>query len=78
MKNASGAASIGALVAPQSTVEELSLLARLLDNGDEADGTQPRPSLVETTLARLRSELQALALWNDPGHMYLHCLCEAP
>lgn len=54
------------------------LLARLLDNGDEPDGTQPRPSLVETTLARLRSELQALALWNDPGHMYLHCLCEAP
>ena len=27
---------------------------------------------------RVRSELQALALWNDPGHMYLHCLCEAP
>ena len=54
------------------------LLAKLLDNGDEADGTQPRSSVVELTLARLRSELSALALWNDPGHVYLHCLCEAP
>ena len=30
------------------------------------------------TVARLRAELQGLALWNDPGHVYLHCLCEAP
>ncbi len=54
------------------------LLTRLLDNGEEADGARVRPSLVETTLAKLRSELEALALWNDPGHVYVHCLCEAP
>ncbi len=54
------------------------LLAKLLDNGDEADGAQPKSSLVDITLAKLRRELQALALWNDPGHVYLHCLCEAP
>ena len=54
------------------------LLAKLLDNGEEAEGSQPRASLVETTVARLRAELAGLALWNDPGHVYLHCLCEAP
>lgn len=55
------------------------LLAKLLDNGEESDGAQPGSrSLVDQTVARLRAELQGLALWNDPGHAYLHCLCEAP
>ena len=55
------------------------LLAKLLDNGEESDGGEPGSrSLVDQTVARLRAELQGLALWNDPGHAYLHCLCEAP
>ena len=55
------------------------LLAKLLDNGEESDGGEPGSrSLVDQTVARLRAELQGLALWNDPGHVYLHCLCEAP
>ena len=55
------------------------LLAKLLDNGEESDGGEPGSrSLVDQTVARLRTELQGLALWNDPGHVYLHCLCEAP
>lgn len=55
------------------------LLAKLLDNGEETDGGEPGSrSLVDQTVARLRAELQGLALWNDPGHVYLHCLCEAP
>ena len=53
------------------------LLAKLFDNGEEAD-TPPRASLVDLTVARLRGELAGLAFWNDPGHVYLHCLCEAP
>ena len=32
----------------------------------------------EQALARVRGELEALTLWNDPGNVYLHCLCEAP
>ncbi len=55
------------------------LLSKLLDNGEESDGVQPgSQSLVEQTVARLRTELQGLALWNDPGNVYLHCLCDAP
>ena len=55
------------------------LLAKLLDNGEESDGGEPGSrSLVDQTVARPRAELQGLALWNDPGHTYLHCLCEAP
>lgn len=53
------------------------LLLKLLDNGEEADLPR-RQSLVDSTLTRLRGELEALALWNDPGHAYLHCLCDAP
>ena len=37
-----------------------------------------KPSVVEQTLAKIRTELEALALWNDPGHIYLHCECLAP
>ncbi|MBL8452947.1 MAG: signal peptide peptidase SppA, partial [Zoogloea sp.] len=54
------------------------LLSKLLDNGEDAEGARARVSLVDSTLAKLRSELEGLRLWNDPGHMYLHCLCEAP
>ena len=54
------------------------LLVRLLSNDDESEAAQRRPSIAEQALARVRSELEGLALWNDPGHVYLHCLCEAP
>ena len=54
------------------------LLVRLLSSDDESEAAQRRPSIAEQALARVRSELDGLALWNDPGHTYLHCLCEAP
>ncbi|MDD3352986.1 signal peptide peptidase SppA [Zoogloea sp.] len=54
------------------------LLSRLLDNGESGENARLRPSLVEQSLDRLKAELQALSLWNDPGQAYLHCLCEAP
>lgn len=54
------------------------LLVRLLSNDDESEAAQRRPSIAEQALARVRTELEGLALWNDPGHIYLHCLCEAP
>jgi protease-4 len=54
------------------------LLAKLLDNGDESEVVAPKPSVVEQALATLRTELAALALWNDPGHIYVHCECVAP
>lgn len=55
------------------------LLVRLLNGEDESEASAPRrPSLAEQALARVRGELEALTLWNDPGNVYLHCLCEAP
>ncbi|MBS0345637.1 MAG: signal peptide peptidase SppA [Proteobacteria bacterium] len=55
------------------------LLLRLLDSGEEETRGAARPvSVVEQAMAKIRSELAGLALWNDPGHVYLHCLCEAP
>jgi protease-4 len=29
-------------------------------------------------LAALEAETAALLRWNDPRHLYTHCLCEAP
>lgn len=55
------------------------LIRRLSDmSGIEHLATATRPSPIDQAIARLRSELDAMASWNDPRHLYAHCLCEAP
>lgn len=50
------------------------LLRRLLTG----ETTAPTPGLLQQFLARLQMDADALLRWNDPRHLYLHCLCEAP
>ena len=58
-------------------------LLRRLSNFAQALGLEPVASVrTPAPFARLLSELQApaaeLLRWNDPQHVYMHCLCEAP
>ena len=58
-------------------------LLRRLSNFAQALGLEPVASVrTPAPFARLLTELQAPAAellhWNDPQHVYLHCLCEAP
>lgn len=55
------------------------LVRRLSDmTGIELPAPATRPSPIDQAIARLRAEVDALAGWNDPRHLYVHCLCEAP
>lgn len=55
------------------------LMRRLSDmSGIELAVPATRPSPIEQVIAGLQAELDALAVWNDPRHLYVHCLCEAP
>ena len=58
-------------------------LLRRLSNFAQVLGLEPVASVrTPAPFARLLSELQApaaeLLRWNDPQHVYMHCLCEAP
>ena len=58
-------------------------LLRRLSNFAQALGLEPVASVrTPAPFARLLTELQApaaeLLRWNDPQHVYMHCLCEAP
>ncbi|MDR2032534.1 MAG: signal peptide peptidase SppA [Azoarcus sp.] len=43
-----------------------------------ASGGAPTPSPASRAIERLAADLESLALWNDPRHIYAHCLCETP
>ena len=58
-------------------------LLRRLSNFAQVFGLEPFSSVrTPAPFARLLAELQApvaeLLRWNDPQHLYMHCLCEAP
>ncbi|MDR2014763.1 MAG: signal peptide peptidase SppA [Azoarcus sp.] len=36
------------------------------------------PGAVNGIARRLAADVRSLALWNDPRHIYIHCLCEIP
>lgn len=41
-------------------------------------GFAARPSPLARLLAEVQSPAADLLRWNDPQHLYMHCLCEAP
>ena len=50
-------------------------------DGAELVARMPEPapaSPLASVLARVQEEAAGLLLWNDPRHLYAHCLCEAP
>ncbi len=71
------------LVWPEAGESLEQRLLRRLTSFADAFGIEPASSLVvQAPFARLLAELQApvaeLLRWNDPQHLYMHCLCEAP
>ncbi|MDR0701805.1 MAG: signal peptide peptidase SppA [Azoarcus sp.] len=49
------------------------VLQQLLATGDAA-----APSPASQVVNRLSADIKALMSWNDPRHVYAHCLCDAP
>jgi hypothetical protein len=43
-----------------------------------ANGGNAASSPANDVLKRLSADFKSLALWNDPRHIYTHCLCETP
>ncbi|MDR0633402.1 MAG: signal peptide peptidase SppA [Azoarcus sp.] len=50
------------------------LLQQFLAAGDEAAAPSPASRVID----RFSADLKTLTSWNDPRHIYTHCLCEAP
>ena len=61
---------------PTQKIPPMRLLFKQLfataDDGNLA--AAPSPAIVK----RLTADFKSLALWNDPRHIYMHCLCEMP
>ena len=57
------------------------LLRRLTGFAEEFGidaGPAAKPSALVRLLAEVEAPAAALLRWNDPQHLYMHCLCEAP
>ena len=66
---------------PQATLSfQQMLLHRLLGSsaGDLLPAPASRPAPLAAILAGLQTAAGELLKWNDPRHLYAHCLCEAP
>ena len=63
---------------PMQSVPPMRLLLQQLfasdDGGNPAVASSPASDIVR----RLTADIKSLALWNDPRHIYTHCLCETP
>ncbi|HAY09145.1 MAG TPA: signal peptide peptidase SppA, partial [Thauera sp.] len=64
---------------------EQRLLRRLMRAGEELGielglqlGGGSRPGALALVIDEVQAAAGELLRWNDPQHMYLHCLCEAP
>ncbi|AVR90215.1 signal peptide peptidase SppA [Thauera aromatica] len=64
---------------------EQRLLRRLMRAGEpfgidlgRAGGHAANPGAFALLLGQMQASAAELARWNDPQHLYLHCLCEAP
>lgn len=55
------------------------LVQRFLSFSGLAGGVaHSSPAPIAQLLSRLEADARALLSWNDPQHIYAHCLCEAP
>lgn len=54
---------------------DLVMASGLLAPAAESSGA---PSALGVLLGSLQREAEALLHWNDPQHVYMHCLCESP
>ncbi|MDR2926507.1 MAG: signal peptide peptidase SppA [Azoarcus sp.] len=63
---------------PTQSVPPMRLLMKQIfafaDSGQPATASSPANAIAK----RLAADFTSLALWNDPRHIYTHCLCEMP
>ncbi|MDR1855370.1 MAG: signal peptide peptidase SppA [Azoarcus sp.] len=65
------------VVWPKPEVAPMRQLLRQFFAFDDEPGVLA-PSQASRVVDRLVADLKRLTLWNDPRHIYAHCLCEAP
>ncbi|MDR1661809.1 MAG: signal peptide peptidase SppA [Azoarcus sp.] len=53
-------------------------MRRLLQQFLASGGDAAAPSPASRVLDQLSADVEALMSWNDPRHVYAHCLCNAP
>jgi protease-4 len=54
------------------------LLRQLFSTNDNETLATAVSSPVSDIVRRMTADFRSLALWNDPRHIYTHCLCEIP
>ncbi|MCL2161396.1 MAG: signal peptide peptidase SppA [Betaproteobacteria bacterium] len=62
----------------QSVPPMRQLLKQIFGTDNDENPAAARSSPTNDLLVRLAADLKSLALWNDPRHIYMHCLCEMP
>ncbi|MDR2261280.1 MAG: signal peptide peptidase SppA [Azoarcus sp.] len=65
------------VVWPAPHVPPLRMLMRQILSAS-ALGDAPAPSPASRAVEQLAADLKSLTFWNDPRHIYAHCLCETP
>jgi protease-4 len=63
---------------PTQNVPPLRMLMQQLFAAANGGNPVAAPSPASRFAKRLAAEFKSLALWNDPRHIYTHCLCENP
>jgi protease-4 len=64
---------------PTQNVPFMRLLLRQLFSTDDSETLATAVSSpVSDIVRRLSADFRSLAFWNDPRHIYTHCLCEIP
>lgn len=67
-----------AVVWPELRPSARERLLRSLGEFVSADAGPSRPGAFGVLFDSLQREADALLAWNDPRHLYVHCLCEGP
>ncbi|MDR0564128.1 MAG: signal peptide peptidase SppA [Azoarcus sp.] len=63
---------------PVKQVPFMRLLMQQLFAQDGSSATVATPAPAEAFVKRITHDFKSLASWNDPRHVYIHCLCEMP
>ncbi|MCL2590154.1 MAG: signal peptide peptidase SppA [Betaproteobacteria bacterium] len=63
---------------PTQNIPTIRLLLKQLFAAADGGSPAAAPSPSNVIVRRLTADFKSLALWNDPRHIYMHCLCEMP
>jgi len=66
------------VVWPTQDIPPMRMLLKQLLSAAVGENAITSPSPTNNIVKRLATDFRSLALWNDPRHLYLHCLCDIP